>query len=213
VPSSEVFFTAGDVLLEGHLSIPTSATSLVAFVHGSGSSRHSPRNQAVAAGLNDSGIATLLMDLLTAEEERNERETGDLRFDIEFLARRVLGAIEFVREHALVRDFPLGLFGASTGAAAAIVVAAERKDIQAIVSRGGRPDLAREHLPRFRAPTLLIVGGADHAVIEMNRTAMKAMRTEVSMEIVPGATHLFTEPGALEAVAALARAWFLQHLH
>jgi putative phosphoribosyl transferase len=189
----------------GDLVVPTAATGVVAFAHGSGSSRHSTRNQQVAATLRTSGFATLLMDLLTPEEETIDVRTRELRFDIGLLASRVAVSVDWLRSDPGTADHPVGLFGASTGAAAALVAAAERPDtVASVVSRGGRPDLAGEALPRVKAPTLLIVGGADRPVIGMNEEAMQSMVAPVTLEIVPEATHLFEEPGALERVAQLA---------
>jgi len=205
-----VRFNVGDVYIDGDVSIPSNATGVVLFVHGSGSSRHSPRNQFVAANLRSQGLGTVLMDLLTHSEERADQFTGHLRFDIPFLARRVIAVVDEMRGQLTL---PLGLFGASTGVAAALAVAAAREEhIRAIVSRGGRPDLAGDALADVRAPTLLIVGGEDHEVIALNRKAMARMTTEARIEIVPGASHLFHEPGALETVAHLAADWFATHL-
>ena len=186
------------------------ATGVVLFVHGSGSSRHSGRNQFVARSLRERGFDTVLMDLLTAKEERVDAVTAHLRFDIELLSRRVISVIDQVRDES---PLPLGLFGASTGAAAALVAAAAQPDeVRAVVSRGGRPDLAGHALLKVAAPTLLIVGGEDREVIELNQRAMTHIQAEARLEIVPGATHLFEEPGALDRVAALAGEWFEQHL-
>ncbi len=208
-----VHVAAGRVTLEGTLTIPLDARGAVLFAHGSGSSRHSPRNRFVAEALREGGLATLLVDLLTAEEEAADVRTGHLRFDIGLLAERLVGAIDWLAEQAETRDLRVGLFGASTGGGAALVAAAERPDrIGAVVSRGGRPDLAGDALPLVRAPTLLIVGEWDEQVIDLNERARDHMRTEVHLEIVPRATHLFEEPGALEEVARLARAWFVRHL-
>lgn len=200
---------AGDVTLSGDLVAPPDARGIVLFAHGSGSSRLSPRNRHVAAILRQGGLATLLMDLLTRDEEAVDARTGHLRFDIGFLAGRLGAATEWLQKKAETRALPLGYFGASTGAAAALVAAAERPEaVRAIVSRGGRPDLAGSALARVQAPTLLIVGGDDYAVIEMNREALAQLTAEATLEIVPGATHLFEEPGTLDEVARLARAWF-----
>jgi dienelactone hydrolase len=186
---------------------------LVLFAHGSGSSRHSPRNRFVARELQRHGLATLLIDLLTPEEEAVDAQTGHLRFDVEMLAARLGGIIAWLRQRDETKSLPMGLFGASTGGGAALIAAAELPDdVRAVVSRGGRPDLAAAALSRVRAPTLLIVGGYDTPVIQMNRSAMERMRGEVCLEIVPGATHLFEEPGALEQVAVLAGNWFVGHL-
>jgi pimeloyl-ACP methyl ester carboxylesterase len=199
--------------LEGDLSIPDGARGIVVFAHGSGSSRHSTRNRYVAAQLQRAALATLLVDLLTADEEEADRWTGHLRFDIQLLAHRLLDATHWVLQNEITRHLSVGYFGASTGAAAALVAAAEEPDpIAAIVSRGGRPDLAGPALPRVRAPTLLIVGGDDVAVLELNHQALSALRCEKQLEIIPGATHLFEEPGALERVAELASRWFAIHL-
>ena len=199
--------------LEGTLSVPREATGVVLFAHGSGSSRHSPRNRFVAAELQQAGLGTLLIDLLSAEEERVDARTGELRFDIGLLARRVVAATDWLAKQAAATGLPIGCFGASTGAAAALVAAAERPDVvAAVVSRGGRPDLAGDVLGRVRAPTLLIVGGNDEVVLDLNRQAQATLRAETKLEIVPGATHLFPEPGKLERVAELARDWFTRHL-
>jgi putative phosphoribosyl transferase len=205
--------TAGDVTLEGTLAIPGGARGVVLFAHGSGSSRHSPRNRYVARELREGGLATLLVDLLTAEEEALDVRTRRLRFDIGLLARRLVGAIDWLAKQPESRDLAVGLFGASTGGGAALVAAADRPNrVRAVVSRGGRPDLAGEALPLVRAPTLLIVGGHDEPVIELNEEAMARMRAPLVLEVVPGATHLFEEPGALEEVARLARDWFVEQL-
>jgi putative phosphoribosyl transferase len=204
---------AGQVTLEGTLAIPRDARGVVLFAHGSGSSRHSPRNRFVADALREGGLATLLVDLLTADEEAIDVRTGHLRFDIGLLAQRLVGAIDWLGEQAETRDLRVGLFGASTGGGAALVAAAARpKRVSAVVSRGGRPDLARDALTLVQAPTLLIVGEWDEPVIELNERARDRMSAEVQLEIVPRATHLFEEPGALEEVARLARAWFVRHL-
>lgn len=204
---------AGQAVLEGSLAIPRDAEGMVLFAHGSGSSRHSPRNRYVAATLQQSGLATLLLDLLTPEEEAVDLRTRHLRFDIELLAQRLVSTTDWLARERETLNLAIGYFGASTGAGAALVAAAERPEaVHAVVSRGGRPDLAGDALSRVRAPTLLIVGGDDVPVIEMNEDAMAHMRAEVRLEIVSGATHLFEEPGALEEVARLARDWFVQHL-
>jgi putative phosphoribosyl transferase len=203
-----ITFESRSVRLEGTLVEPQGVRGIVLFAHGTGSSRFSPRNQFVAEQLNAAGLATLLIDLLTQEEEQAERLTGHLRFDISLLAERLLAATDAVES-----GLPLGYFGASTGAAAALVAAAERPErVRAVVSRGGRPDLAGEALRHVRSPTLLIVGGDDRQVLELNQQALAQLEAEAELEIVPGATHLFEEPGALERVAALARAWFERHL-
>ncbi|MGW1892767.1 phosphoribosyltransferase family protein [Streptomyces sp. NPDC002004] len=202
----EVTVSAGDHRLPGNLLVPDRAPAVVAFAHGSGSSRHSPRNQYVASALNRAGLGTLLFDLLTPAEEQDR----NLVFDIPLLARRLGQATAWLRREL---DLPVCYFGASTGAAAALMAAAEPEaDITAVVSRGGRPDLAAGRLPQVQAPTLLIVGGDDQQVLELNRQAADRMRCEHRIAVVPGATHLFEEPGALEAVASLARDWLIQHL-
>lgn len=200
--------------LEGDLTVPADARGVVLFAHGSGSGRHSPRNRLVAGRLNESRLATLLIDLLTEDEEFAERETRHLRFDIELLIDRLGAAHAWLADSKATATLPVGLFGASTGAAAALGVAARHADtVRAVVSRGGRPDLTPELLlSEVKAPTLLIVGGDDIPVIEMNRDARRRMKTEVELEIVAGASHLFEEPGALERVADLASAWFVRHL-
>jgi putative phosphoribosyl transferase len=201
------------VRLGGNLAIPHGARGAVLFAHGSGSSRFSPRNRLVAQALQQTGLATLLIDLLTLREEEAERVTRHLRFDIELLADRLAGALEWLSHDEDTRGLPVGLFGASTGAAAALATAAREPDrVSAVVSRGGRPDLAGDLLFQVRAPTLLIVGGADDVVLDLNRQALAMLRTEKRLEVVPGATHLFEEPGALEVVGALAAQWFLDHL-
>ena len=205
-----VRFNAAGVNLDADVTIPAGASGLVLFVHGSGSSRHSPRNQFVATHLRAQEMGTVLMDLLTPGEERADQFTGHLRFDIGFLARRVIAVLDEVRGLA---PLPLGLFGASTGAAAALVVAAAPSArIWAVVSRGGRPDLAGAALPSVQVPTLLVVGGEDREVLALNEKAMERMKTKVRLEIVPGASHLFHELGALETVAHLASDWFTTYL-
>jgi dienelactone hydrolase len=203
------------VHLEGILSVPETAKGLVVFVHGSGSSRHSPRNQYVAQTLQEGGLATLLFDLLTASEEEIDLQTRHLRFDIDLLARRTSGVLEWLALQPYVNDFNIGLFGSSTGAAAALMTAAELPHkVAAVVSRGGRPDLAGFALPKVQAPTLLIVGGNDEAVIHLNGQALAQMQPgeKKKMMIVPGASHLFEEPGTLEYAARLATDWFQTHL-
>ncbi|HEU4641112.1 MAG TPA: alpha/beta fold hydrolase, partial [Gemmatimonadaceae bacterium] len=202
------------VVLEGTLGVPPDATGVVLFAHGSGSSRHSPRNRYVAWVLRDAGLATLLLDLLTPDEEAVDARTRHLRFDIALLADRLVSATDWLRHQPGLGALHVGYFGASTGGGAALVAAALRPErVDAVVSRGGRPDLAGEALPMVRAPTLLVVGGADEPVIELNERAMARMRrAEVKLVIVPGATHLFEEPGALEEVARLARDWFARHI-
>jgi putative phosphoribosyl transferase len=202
----------GDVELRGDLTIPDGARGIVLFAHGSGSSRLSRRNQFVARQLNEGGLATLLFDLLTPAEEQEDALRGHLRFDIGLLAGRLIAATDEIRGHSDTRRLRVGYFGASVGAAAALVAAAQRAEVvSAVVSRGGRPDLAGETLTQVRAPTLLIVGGADHPVMEINGAAFEQLRTEKRLEIIAGATHLFEEEGALEEVARLARDWFSQH--
>ena len=209
---NDVRIEAGREVLFGNLSIPEGAVVLVLFAHGSGSSRHSPRNQFVARTLNNAGLATLLFDLLTQEEEAIDMRTREHRFNIALLAERLVHATKWAKQQEQTRDLRAGYFGSSTGGAAALVAAAELpQDVGAVVSRGGRPDLAGEALPKVQAPTLLIVGGNDDVVIELNEQARDRMRCEVKLEIVPGATHLFEEPGALETVAKLASDWFLLH--
>jgi len=208
-----VHVSAGPVMLEGNLSLPEGARGVVLFAHGSGSSRHSSRNRYVARLLNQARLATLLLDLLTADEEAVDLQTAHLRFDIGLLARRLVGASDWLTQQPDTRHLRIGYFGASTGAAAALVAAAERPDmVGAVVSRGGRPDLAGPALPLVRAPTLLIVGGNDAPVIGLNRAAFEALRCEKQLVIIPGATHLFEEPGALDEVGRLAREWFERHL-
>jgi putative phosphoribosyl transferase len=210
---SEVQIHAGRAVLPGNLNIPENANALVLFAHGSGSSRHSPRNQFVARTLNDVGLATLLFDLLTQEEEAIDTQTRELRFNIHLLAERLVHATKWAKQQEETRDLRIGYFGSSTGGAAALVAAVDLpQNIGAVVSRGGRPDLAGEALPKVKASTLLIVGGSDDIVIELNEQARDKMRCEVKLEIIPGATHLFEEPGALEKVAQLASQWFLLHL-
>jgi putative phosphoribosyl transferase len=205
----EIVIPAESRQLAGHLTIPSGARGLVVFAHGSGSGRHSPRNQAVARALNDAGLGTLLFDLLSPEEEADRANV----FDIPLLAGRLGAATAWLLDQDDTRALPIGFFGASTGAGAALWAAAEPDSpVRAIVSRGGRPDLAGARLESVRAPTLLIVGGRDEAVIEMNRDAARHLTCEHRIEVVPGATHLFEEPGALEAVADLAARWFLEHL-
>jgi len=199
--------------LEGDLAVPPGPRGLVVFAHGSGSSRFSPRNRFVAERLQQAGFATLLLDLLTQQEEQEDQRTGRLRFDIPLLTERVLRAVDWVAAHPELRDLRVGLFGASTGAAAALRAAAAAPErVAAVVSRGGRPDLAPEALPRVRAPTLLIVGGADEPVLRLNRQAAALLACRTHLEVIPGAGHLFEEPGALERVAQLAADWFARYL-
>ena len=204
--------TAG-VMLEADIVVPDPALGVVLFAHGSGSGRHSPRNRAVAEELQRAGLATVLADLLTVEEEQIDARTGALRFDIGLLARRVAALTDWLVEQEQTADLGVGLFGASTGAAAALVAATARPaSVEAVVSRGGRPDLAGGLLRLVRQPVLLIVGERDRTVLDLNRTAMRELGGETTLAIVPGATHLFEEPGALEEVARLARDWFVGHL-
>lgn len=195
--------------LDGRLTLPSRASGVVVFAHGSGSGRHSPRNRYVAGALHDANLGTVLLDLLTPEEERRDLRTRELRFDIPMLAGRLAATVDWLSGRPETRRSPLGLFGASTGAAAALIAAAERPAaVRAVVSRGGRPDLAGEALTRVQAPTLLIVGERDEPVIELNQAAMGRMSASRRLEVVPGATHLFEEPGTLERVAELAGDWF-----
>ena len=211
--TTAVRIRAGAEFLDGDLTVPSQAAGVVVFAHGSGSSRFSSRNRAVAQALQDGGFATLLLDLLTREEEAIDNRTFEYRFDIERLGRRVVAALDWAAGEPTLSALAVGCFGASTGAAAALIGAAERPEIvHAVISRGGRPDLADDALPRVIAPTLLIVGGDDATVIDLNRAAMRRMRAPVTLEIIPGATHLFEEPGTLEQVAALAVEWCRRHL-
>lgn len=203
----------GNVLLEGELKIPENASGVVLFAHGSGSSRHSPRNQFVAGVIREAGIGTLLFDLLTHDEERQDAMSGALRFDIALLAKRLVGATRWLEKQSETRDLKVGYFGASTGGGAALVAAAELGDcVAAVVSRGGRPDLAADALPKVKSPTLLIVGGYDEMVICLNDEAYAKLRCEKDFRIVPGATHLFEEPGKLEQVAQISAQWFHKHM-
>jgi len=212
--SKAVSIALPDAVLQGDLSVPRGATGIAAFAHGSGSGRHSPRNRFVAEKLNEAGLATLLMDLLTEEEERIDDVTAELRFDIGLLARRTAQVVEWIGSQPKLRDLPCGLFGASTGAAAALVAAASLPDgaVRTVVSRGGRPDLAAQSLPRVRCPVLLIVGGDDDVLIGLNEQAKARLRCRCELKIIPGATHLFEEPGTLEQAADLAAGWFTRHL-
>ena len=206
---------AGSAELAADVFLPHGARGLVVFAHGSGSSRHSPRNQFVAAKINEGGLGTMLIDLLTEQEEVIDRQTAELRFDIPLLGERLAAITDWVVRQRHFADLALGYFGASTGAAAALLAAAERPTVVgAVVSRGGRPDLAGPALANVLAPTLFIVGGEDHVVLKLNREAMAQLpkQTKSKLEVVPGATHLFEEPGTLDQVAALARAWFREHL-
>ena len=210
---SEVQIEARGALLRGDLAVPSEARGIVLFAHGSGSGRRSPRNRFVARRLYELGLGTLLFDLLTQEEETIDLATSHLRFDIWLLAGRLVEATDWVASTRTTRGLPMGYFGASTGGGAALVAAAELGEkVGAVVSRGGRPDLAAEALGRVKSPTLLIVGGLDHVVIELNRQALEQLSCEKELRIVPGATHLFEEPGALEQVAGLAGEWFKRHL-
>ena len=210
--NAEHKIAAGMVTLQGNLAMPEEATAVVLFVHGSGSSRHSPRNQFVARVLNAAGLATLLFDLLTPDEEMEDIHNARHRFHIDLLASRLQHATEWTLQQKQTRRLRIGYFGSSTGGGAALVAAAERPDdVDAVVSRGGRPDLAGDALSRVKAPALLIVGGRDEVVLDLNQRAQRRMRCEVKLEIVPGATHLFEEPGALDRVAHLAKDWFLRH--
>ncbi|MCX8049851.1 MAG: dienelactone hydrolase family protein [Methylohalobius sp.] len=211
--SQEIEIQAKNFSLPGTLALPERVHGLVLFAHGSGSSRFSPRNRFVAQVLNERGLATLLFDLLTAEESLIDEQTAEFRFDIELLAERLTGAVDWASVQPELKGLPIGLFGASTGAAAALIAAARRPEsVKAVVSRGGRPDLAEEALSHVKAPTLLIVGGQDFVVLELNRKAAQKLNAFWRLEIVPGATHLFEEPGALERVAQLAAEWLERYL-
>lgn len=203
----------GQITLEGNISVPKGAGGLVLFVHGSGSSRLSPRNRFVAQELNKNGIATLLFDLLTPEEEALDLQTAHLRFDIALLAKRLVRTTDWVLKNPKLEGLKIGYFGASTGGTAALVAAADRpKAVKAVVSRGGRPDLAEQRLEDVKCPTLLIVGGLDDVVIELNKKALSSLKSEKALVIIPGATHLFEEKGKLEEVAHNASDWFLKYL-
>ncbi|PRX46104.1 dienelactone hydrolase family protein [Prauserella shujinwangii] len=205
--------TTETAALRGDLTVPADAAGVVAFAHGSGSSRLSPRNVAVARTLQDNRLATLLFDLLSPDEEQVDARTRELRFDVPLLAGRLVEAVDELAEHETTARLPLGLFGASTGAAAALVAAARRPErVRAVVSRGGRPDLAGEALPSVRCPVQLVVGEHDHQVLRLNEQAAERLGGPSRIEVVPGATHLFEEPGALEQVAGLAADWFATHL-
>jgi putative phosphoribosyl transferase len=204
---------AGTASLEGDLNLPAGAQEIVVFAHGTGSTRFSNRKRHIARILNESGLATLLIDLLSPEEEAVDQETMAFRFDIRLLAERLTLTIDWLKSAPDTRKFPIGLFGAGTGAAAALVAAADRpRAVSAVVSRSGRPDLAGSALPKVKAATLLIVGGADGTVLEVNGEAYQQLRCEKKLHIIPGATHQFEEPGALDEVARLARQWFDGHL-
>lgn len=204
---------AGSVILDGNLAIPPGATGLVVCLHGSGSGRYSPRNRYLANELQEAGLATLLIDLLTLDEEQADRITAEYRFNVHLLAERVIGVTEWLQQDPETRDFTYGYFGASTGAAAALLAAAEHPDgVRAVACRGGRPDLAWEMLEQVWSPTLFIVGGDDGLVLRLNEEAVEIMRAETQLEVVAGATHLFEEAGALEQVAELARDWFERYL-
>jgi dienelactone hydrolase len=212
--SKAVSISLSDAVLQGDLTVPRGAGGIVAFAHGSGSGRHSPRNRFVAEKLNEAGLATMLMDLLTEDEERVDNVTAALRFDIGLLARRTAQVVQWIKAQPSLRGLPCGLFGASTGAAAALVAAASLpgETVGAVVSRGGRPDLAAQSLPEVSCPVLLIVGGDDDVVITLNEKARSRLRCPCELKIVPGATHLFEEPGTLEQVADLAAGWFTRYL-
>ena len=203
---------SGGVELLGDLEVPPSPAGLIVFAHGTGSSRFSPRNRLVAQVLRDDGFATLLLDLLTESEEQQDLQTREFRFDVGLLADRVLSPLDRMREHDAVKGLPIGLFGASTGAAAALIAAAGDESVRAVVSRGGRPDLAGDALHDVEAPTLMIVGGRDPRILKANRQAGREITAPHRITVIPAATHLFEEPGALEKVADLAAAWFGQHL-
>ena len=209
----EVYIPAGSVTLQGEVNLPTNASGVVLFAHGSGSSRHSPRNQYVAQIIREAGVGTLLFDLLTHEEEDVDLTTRHLRFDIDLLAERLVKATTWAKNQEPLQQLRVGYFGSSTGGGAALVAAAAVGDaVSAVVSRGGRPDLAGAALPHVKSPTLLLVGGRDEAVMELNEQAYGQLRCEKELKIVPGATHLFEEPGALEEVARLAAEWFQRYL-
>lgn len=211
--SESVLVPSGDVTLDGDLIVPGGARGIVLFAHGSGSSRLSPRNREVATGLRRAAFGTLLLDLLTGDEEREDVATAGHRFDIALLARRLVDAVDWLERRPDTADLPVGLFGASTGAAAALVAAAERpKQVAAVVSRGGRPDLAGDVLPMVVAPVLLVVGGSDPVVLDLNREATGRLSVPHRTHVVAGATHLFPEPGALDQVTEAAAGWFRDHL-
>lgn len=208
-----VLIAIDSAVIEGDLVVTEGSEGIVLFAHGSGSSRHSPRNKFVARTFEEGNLSTLLLDLLTREEETADLKTGSLRFNIDLLASRLVGAIDWLKRRDQTKDLKLGAFGSSTGAAAALIAATKRPEyVEAVVSRGGRPDLANTILPEVKAPTLLIVGGNDVPVLKMNEDALTRLRAEKKLEIVPGATHLFEEPGALEKVAQVACEWFQRFL-
>lgn len=210
---NEVKIPSGGATLNGNLEVPEGAQGVVLFAHGSGSSRFSSRNTYVAGLMNKKGIATLLIDLLTLDEESIDEYTGQYRFDVNMLAERVVDSTKWLKKNLATKNLAIGYFGASTGAAAALIAAAELPDeVKAVVSRGGRPDLAGKHLSKVKAPTLLIVGGDDTEVLELNKQALKLILVEKKLEVVPGATHLFEEPGKLLEAAKLAIDWFEKHL-
>ncbi len=210
---NDVQISSGKATINGNLEIPSEAKSIVLFAHGSGSSRFSPRNTYVARLLNREKIATLLIDLLTMEEESLDEYTGQFRFNIDLLAERLVDSTNWIMKSSEAPKFTIGYFGASTGAAAALIAAARlSNDVKAIVSRGGRPDLAEDYLPKVKAPTLLIVGGDDQEVLELNKQAFAQLHSEKKIEVIPGATHLFEEPGKLKTVAELAIDWFNRYL-
>jgi pimeloyl-ACP methyl ester carboxylesterase len=208
-----VHVSADSVIVEGNLSVPEGGEGIVLFAHGTGSSRHSPRNNFVAEELRDGELATLLIDLLTPEEKEIDRRTRRIRFDIDRLAERVVGAMDWLAGQSETEDLDIGLFGSSTGAAAALIAATKRPSLaSAVVSRGGRVDMAEPILDEVTAPTLFIVGGNDRQVLDLNRQALAQLEAEKQLEVIPGAGHLFEEPGALDEVARLAREWFQRHL-
>jgi putative phosphoribosyl transferase len=210
----DIQIRSGAVMLPGELIVPGDARGVVLFAHGSGSSRHSPRNQFVAQAIRDAGVGTLLFDLLTKDEENIDRYTGHLRFDISLLAERLVDATTWIESEGQFKNLRVGYFGSSTGGGAALVAAAQKgNSIGAIVSRGGRPDLAGKALRGVKSPTLLVVGGLDYPVIDMNRRAFEQLNCEKELKIVPGASHLFEEPGTLEEVARLAAEWFQKYLN
>ena len=210
----EIKIPVSGVQVEGNLTVPSGAKGLVVFAHGSGSSRFSPRNEYVAKEFNRASMGTILFDLLTLKEEKQDMLTGEYRFNIDLLADRLVGVTEWLKNDAPSKGLALGYYGASTGAAAALIAAARLpNDVTAVVSRGGRPDLARQYLPDVKAPTLLLVGGWDEEVIELNKQAQTKMTNENKLVIIPGATHLFEESGKLEEVAKLSTDWFMRYLH